>query len=48
MKPIDDTKCIHLGQVNQNIKPKTPNGCEECLQIGSEWVQMRKIKKYRY
>jgi hypothetical protein len=28
----------HLRQVNQNIKPKTPNGCEECLQIGSDWV----------
>ena len=31
----------HLGQVNQNIKPKTPNGCEECLQSGSDWVHLR-------
>ncbi len=41
MEPIDNTICIHLGQVNQNIKPKTPNGCEECLLIGSAWVQLR-------
>ena len=31
----------HLRQVNQNIKPKTPNGCEECLQMGSDWVHLR-------
>jgi CPA1 family monovalent cation:H+ antiporter len=34
-------KDIHLRQVNQNIKPKTPNGCEECLQTGSDWVHLR-------
>jgi uncharacterized UBP type Zn finger protein len=34
-------KDTHLGQVNQNIKPKTPNGCEECLQTGSDWVHLR-------
>jgi hypothetical protein len=32
---------IHLQQVNQNIEPKTPNGCEECLQTGSDWVHLR-------
>jgi hypothetical protein len=31
----------HLHQVNQNINAKTPNGCEECLQIGSDWVHLR-------
>jgi uncharacterized UBP type Zn finger protein len=31
----------HLNQVNQNIEPKTPNGCEECLQMGSGWVHLR-------
>jgi uncharacterized UBP type Zn finger protein len=34
-------KDTHLRQVNQNIKPKTPNGCEECLQIHSDWVHLR-------
>ncbi len=34
-------KDSHLSQVNQNIKPKTPNGCEECLQMGSWLVHLR-------
>lgn len=37
MEPKDS----HLIQVNQNIEPKTPNGCEECLQMGSTWVHLR-------
>src|SRR5919108_1582775 len=31
----------HLKEVNQNIKAKTPDGCEECLQMGSDWVHLR-------
>ena len=31
----------HLEEVNQNITPKTPDGCEECLQMGSDWVHLR-------
>ena len=31
----------HLKEVNQNIEPKTPDGCEECLQMGSDWVHLR-------
>ena len=34
-------KDSHLQQVNQNIKAKTPNGCEECLKMGSGWVHLR-------
>jgi uncharacterized UBP type Zn finger protein len=32
-------RCSHL----QTIRPVTPSaqGCEECLAIGSEWVQLR-------
>ena len=33
--------CTHLKQVNQNIKAKTPNGCEECMKMGSDWVHLR-------
>ena len=33
--------CTHLKHVNQNIKAKTPNGCEECLKMGSGWVHLR-------
>jgi adenylate cyclase len=31
----------HLKEVIQNIEPKTPDGCEECLQMGSDWVHLR-------
>jgi adenylate cyclase len=37
MKQIDP----HLEEVNQNIEAKTPDGCEECLQMGSDWVHLR-------
>ena len=33
--------CPHLQRVNQDIKAKTPNGCEECLQMGSDCVHLR-------
>jgi hypothetical protein len=33
--------CVHLEQINQNIQPNTPNGCEECLQTGSRWLHLR-------
>ena len=36
----------HLKQVIQNIRPKTPNGCEECLQTGSDWVRLRLCLTY--
>jgi hypothetical protein len=25
----------------QNVEPRTPNGCEECLKLGSPWVHLR-------
>ena len=31
----------HLEKVNQNIIPKTPDGCEECLQMGFNRVHLR-------
>ena len=34
------TRCAHLDQVKQE-KARTPEGCEECLAIGSEWVHLR-------
>ena len=33
-------KCTHLDQI-KDVKPKTPNGCEECLQTGDHWVELR-------
>ncbi len=32
--------CTHLDQI-KDVKPKTPEGCEECLQMGDEWFHLR-------
>jgi uncharacterized UBP type Zn finger protein len=32
--------CSHLDQV-QDVAPKTPDGCEECLASGDRWVHLR-------
>src|SRR5918997_6067948 len=37
------TKDPHLKEVNQNMEAKTPDGCEECLQIGYDWVHLRRF-----
>jgi len=33
-------QCKHLAQV-RDVKAKTPDGCEECLASGDEWVHLR-------
>jgi uncharacterized UBP type Zn finger protein len=33
-------QCKHLADV-RDVAPKTPDGCEECLQTGDEWVHLR-------
>ena len=30
----------HLSMIRQ-VCPQTPNGCEECLRLGTEWVHLR-------
>lgn len=32
--------CSHLDQV-RDVVPRTPQGCEECLKIGSPWLHLR-------
>jgi uncharacterized UBP type Zn finger protein len=32
--------CSHLSQVRK-VEVRTPDGCEECLAMGSEWVHLR-------
>jgi uncharacterized UBP type Zn finger protein len=32
--------CTHLGEI-RDVTPRTPQGCEECLQIGDTWVHLR-------
>jgi uncharacterized UBP type Zn finger protein len=34
-------KCTHQDQIDENVQPRTPEGCEECLQSGSWWVHLR-------
>jgi len=33
-------RCTHLDEV-QDVKPRTPQGCEECLRTGMRWVHLR-------
>jgi uncharacterized UBP type Zn finger protein len=33
-------RCEHLNQI-KNVRPRTPEGCEECLASGSPWVHLR-------
>lgn len=35
-----DAACTHLDQT-RDVEPRTPNGCEECLRMGSGWVHLR-------
>jgi uncharacterized UBP type Zn finger protein len=40
---LDDremTSCSHLAEI-KNVKPRTPQGCEECLKTGDTWVHLR-------
>jgi len=32
--------CEHLFFI-KDVVPKTPDGCEECLKMGDEWVHLR-------
>jgi len=32
--------CEHIDQ-SKEIAPRTPNGCEECLEVGDSWVHLR-------
>lgn len=34
------TECKHLGEI-QEVSPRTPEGCEECLKMGDRWMHLR-------
>jgi hypothetical protein len=36
--PVSD--CPHVDQIRP-VAPHTPQGCEECVRIGSPWVHLR-------
>ena len=33
-------RCTHMNQV-KDVAPRTPDGCEGCLAMGSDWVHLR-------
>lgn len=33
-------QCTHLDQI-KDVEPKTPEGCEECLKMGDDWMHLR-------
>jgi len=33
--------CPHVQEIRDDVAPRTPEGCEECLQLGSRWVHLR-------
>jgi len=33
--------CEHLREASSGVRPKTPEGCEECLRDGTRWVHLR-------
>ncbi len=35
--------CTHLDQI-RDVQPRTPDGCEECLELGDTWVHLRLCK----
>jgi uncharacterized UBP type Zn finger protein len=34
------SQCTHLDQI-RDAPPRTPDGCEECLATGMQWVHLR-------
>ncbi|MFI5311927.1 MAG: ubiquitin carboxyl-terminal hydrolase 14 [Gemmatimonadales bacterium] len=34
------TGCAHFDEV-RGVEPRTPEGCEECLATGGQWVHLR-------
>jgi uncharacterized UBP type Zn finger protein len=33
-------RCVHAAMIRR-VVPRTPEGCEECLRLGSAWVELR-------
>ena len=38
--PTSTVSDPHLSMIRR-VHPRTPNGCEECLLLGTEWVHLR-------
>lgn len=40
MSEKSNETCSHVSSIKK-ISPRTPDGCEECLQSGDQWVHLR-------
>lgn len=38
---VMNKNCLHIKNSSAEIRARTPNGCEECLKMGDEWVHLR-------
>jgi uncharacterized UBP type Zn finger protein len=38
---VSEHRCAHIPDDLVYPKPNTPDGCEECLAMGSRWVHLR-------
>jgi len=38
--------CSHLFEIGNDVTPKTPDGCEECLKTGDRWVHFGFCQPY--
>ena len=39
--PVANAACDHLAELTELPPPTTPEGCEECLRDGTDWVHLR-------
>ena len=37
---MNQAACTHIDQI-RDVRPNTPQGCEECLAVGGRWVHLR-------
>jgi uncharacterized UBP type Zn finger protein len=37
---MSEAQCSHLDHIRE-VDPVTPEGCEECLKMGTRWVHLR-------
>jgi uncharacterized UBP type Zn finger protein len=38
---MSDVNCTHVAALGADPSPNTPDGCEECLRLGTRWVHLR-------
>lgn len=36
-----DQECSHLGMIQRDLTPSSPDQCLQCVEMGDEWVNLR-------